>query len=526
MNIKINYGTGVATLPTAALGSLDRATKADIKLLFLLCAEPFLLCGESREACMSRIRERSGCSVPQIEASLAFWRGAGVLDMEEGADSECPSAASSAEEPQAAESVPSMPASAGGTSADTTAAETAASEPASAPAATPAPTQTVQTVNVTVTRAKTKMLDEIPNYTADELERFLTEQQDIAKYLDECQCIWGGIFNQRDTTLIISLVNTWGFTWDYVLSLLAYASKHFQARDNQGKSLNFVYRTAVAYHKEGILTDEALRQKFLEEERMKDFEHRIRAMFGLGERNLTPKEKKYFSTWLYEYKYGPDIIEMAYNIAVDTKGTPQMNYINGILKNWYEDGLTTSESIIAKRELDADAIKGIKEGKLTPDNAREAVESLLAADPVTPDTPRPTNISRDINILRRLMNLGNRMLTEGETAAFTKWREEYGFRYEIIYYAYQITLENRREYNLPYMDAILNKWHARNLSTMEAVKAYEQGFKEDKQRKKAAANASNTANAPRGDGSFETEDFFTAAVKRSFGEDFDPTVLN
>jgi DnaD/phage-associated family protein len=55
-------------------------------------------------------------------------------------------------------------------------------------------------------------------------------------------------------------------------------------------------------------------------------------MFGLGSRNLTPREKKYFSAWLYEYKYSIEIIEMAYNIAVDTKGTPQINYINGILK--------------------------------------------------------------------------------------------------------------------------------------------------------------------------------------------------
>lgn len=523
MKIKINYGTGVATLPTVALDSIDRATKADVKLLFLLCAEPSLLSGESRDACMERICRRSGCSLSRVEASLAFWRGAGVLDEDE-------------EEGGDMTASPTAPAE---LTADTGTADTAAPNPTEAPApaepSEPAPAKEAPpAVTVTVTRAGTKMLDELPNYTADELERFFSEQKEAAGYLQECQAVWGSMFNHRDHTVIISLVNVWGFSWDYVLSLLAYANKYFQERDNQGKSLNFVYRLGISLHKEGILTDEALRQRFLEEERLRDFEHRIRAMFGLGERNLTPKEKKYFSTWLYEYKYGTDIVELAYNITVDTKGAPNMNYTNGILKHWYEYGLTTVEAIVAKRAQSDTAVRSARSAAgegITPDNARARVEGLLAADSPAPDAPRSGNISADLNILRRLLNLGNRMLTDGENAAFTKWRTEYGFRYEIIYYAYQITLENRREYNLPYMEAILSKWHAQKLTTMEAIRAYEKGFKEDKQRKRAAAGnptASNPTapNAPRGDGSFETEDFFTAAVKRSLGEDFDPSVLN
>ena len=182
----------------------------------------------------------------------------------------------------------------------------------------------------------------------------------------------------------------------------------------------------------------------------------------------------------------------------------------------------TWPEIIAKQERDNGTVKRIKEGSMTPDNARETVEGILAADPVTAEQPRTTNIASDINIIRRLLNLGNRMLTDGETAAFTKWRADYAFRFEIIYHAYQITLENRREYHLSYMDAILTKWHNQNLTTMEAIRAYEKGFREDKQRRKPAA----TANSPAGDGSFATEDFFSAAVKRSFGEDFDPAILN
>ena len=502
MNIKINYGTGVATLPTAALGSLDRATKADIKLLFLLCAEPYLLTADSNDTCIRRISERVGISDGQTESSLAFWRGAGVLDIDEE------------------EATPPTPAAEEPRQPSDTAAPSTTPEVKTAPAADPTPAAPT----VTVTRAKTKMLDEITNYTAEEMDKFLSENREAGNFLNECQNIWGKIFNIHDNGLIIELVHNWGFSWDYVLSLLAYVNKYFQERDNQGKSLNYVHRMAMSYYKEGILTEEALQQKFVEQDRMNDFEKRIRPMFGLGSRNLTPREKKYFSAWLYEYKYSIEIIEMAYNIAVDTKGTPQINYINGILKNWYESGLTTLEEITDKREKDNQTVRSIKEGRITPDNALDSVEGILKSEPNTPEAPRSGNISQEINILRRLLSLGNRMLTEGEIAAFTKWRKDFGFRYEIIFHAYQITLENIREYSLPYMDAILTKWHDQKLTSMDSIRAYEKGYKEDKQKKKASAQ--NGGNGARGDGSFETEDFFAAAVKRSFGEDFDPSILN
>ncbi len=491
MIIKINYGTGVATLPTSALDSLDRATKVDVKVLFLLCSEPNLLVADNREACVNRISQRSGYPIGQIEASLAFWRGAGVLSSDD-------------EDALQASTIPSAPTP-----------EAAMAE------STPAATASVEAPsNVTVSRAKTRHLDEIPNYSPDELEAFFREHEETETYLQECQKIWGRIFSPRECSLIVALIQEWGLSWDYVTSLLASVVKHFEARENQGKSLNYVYRTASTYHKEGITTLEALQQKLVEQEKLAGFEQRIRVMFGMGGRNLTPKEKKYFSTWLYEYHYDIEIVEMAYNITVDTKGNPNIGYINGILKNWYEDGLTTLDAIVAKREQENSMVKSIKEGKLTPDNALSEVEAILAGEPQQNSISQPTNISRDINIIRRILNLGNRILTEGEMDAMTKWRAEYRFRYEIIYHAYKITLESRGEYSLPYMDAILNKWHEQKLTTLDAIKAYEKGYKEDKKRKKTP-NKTQTQ-----DGSFETEDFFAAAVKRSLGDDFDPAILN
>ncbi len=488
MNIKINYGTGVATLPTSALAFLDRATKADIKVLLCLCAEPVLLIEEDRDCCLNRICERTGYTNSQIETSLAFWRGTGVLETDD----------IRVAVPENLEQIPAV----NGTHTENsvTSDDTAA--------------------RVSVTRAKSRPLDEIPNYTADDLEHFFKGNAEAASYLNECQNTWGSMFSPRDNNLIIALVREWGLSWDYVTALLASASKYFAERENQGKSLNYVYRTAVNYHKEGITTLEALQQKFVEQDKMAGFEQRIRAMFGMGARNLTPKEKKYFSTWLYEYKYDIQIVEYAYNITVDTKGTPNINYTNGVLKNWYEDGLTTFEAIQNKHEQDVATVRMVKEGSVTSER-KNAVRQQFPENEITGlGNDSTLSLSQELNVIRRLLNLNHRMLTDGEISAFSTWRNNYEFQYEIIYYAYQITLENRGDYSLPYMDAILKNWHDRKLRTMDSIRSYEQGYKEDKQKKKVSAKS--TAQ----EGTFETSEFFAAALKRSLGDDFDPDILN
>ena len=70
-------------------------------------------------------------------------------------------------------------------------------------------------------------------------------------------------------------------------------------------------------------------------------------MFGMGDRALTPAEKKKFSTWLYEYQYGLDVITRAFEVTVDAKGSPNLKYMDAVLANWNRDGLRTLEDIEA-----------------------------------------------------------------------------------------------------------------------------------------------------------------------------------
>lgn len=491
MNIQLQYGTAVAVVPAATLTVLDRATKNDIKVLLMLCTDTTLL---FQDDCTTCLAERLSCSQTEIDTSLSFWRGTGIIEV--------------LEDDQKIESTENTH----DTVTETQSQEIHFDEENS----------TVPQNNVTIIRSNTRKIGEIPNYTLEQIEEFKRTQKDFDENILMCQNAWREPFkNGTPINIIMSLIEDYGFEWDFIIALLAHQAAYFQKKDNLGKSIVAVYREATQLHKEKIYSHEDLQRRFVEMEKMENFEKQIRDWFGLGNSKFTPRQKKFLSTWLYEYHYDIDVVEMAYDIAVDAKGTPNMAYINGILKRWYENGFKTVSEIVENIEMQTHFIKEIKEGKVNPDNCWDIVkQDNKENDGCLKIVEKKKNISNDINIIRCLFGIGHRILTTNEIDAFTSWRIDYNFHYNIIYYAYELTLERINEYSLPYIDGILKKWDEHKLVTIEEIKAYEKGYKEDKKKKKEKNQT------PTHESSFDTNDFFLDAVKRSFGDDFDPSILN
>lgn len=324
MNIRINYGTAVATVPAAALAVMDRATKQDLTVLLTLAADPALLGGASGE-CAGIIAARLGCPASQIETSLSFWRGAGVLTVTEESERITPAAPSLPEEKP------------------TLAPESSKEEPKETRPARPRPAA------------------ELPRYTSAELADLLEARKDVNDFLRECQNVWGEMFNTHQTNTILGFVDYLGLEWDYILALLAFGVRE---QDKRGvkRSLRYVEKMAFDFYDEGITDLPALQEKICSLEKTAEVEGSLRRMFGMGERALTPTEKKKFSTWLYEYQYDLDIITRAFEVTVDAKGSPNLKYMDAVLANWNRDGLRTLADI-ENSEASFQARKAEKAGK-------------------------------------------------------------------------------------------------------------------------------------------------------------------
>jgi DnaD/phage-associated family protein len=106
-----------------------------------------------------------------------------------------------------------------------------------------------------------------------------------------------------------------------------------------------------------------------------------------------------------------------------------------------------------------------------------------------------------------MFGMTGRALTTREKKFLTAWTETMGFDADVIRLAYEITVDNTGEASLPYANKILESWHQSGLHTADEVSA------EIEKSRAAKKNAKATSTK-----SFDTDEFFEAALKRTFEE--------
>lgn len=105
---------------------------------------------------------------------------------------------------------------------------------------------------------------------------------------------------------------------------------------DERKALNkkYVYAVAENWYKGGVKTFEQLEEYLDKITKFQIIIQKISKSLRLS-RNLTKYEEAYVNKWIYEYKYDFDMIEEALKRTV-SKSNPSINYVNGILSNWYK----------------------------------------------------------------------------------------------------------------------------------------------------------------------------------------------
>jgi len=104
--------------------------------------------------------------------------------------------------------------------------------------------------------------------------------------------------------------------------------------------------------------------------------------------------------------------------------------------------------------------------------------------------------------IRNMFGIGDRAFTKKETASVFKWIGEWNLPLDMIEEAYEITVAQADKVSIRYAHAILENWHTQGYKTLDEVKAALEAYKKSKD-----ASASGT---------FDTDDFFEAALKRSY----------
>ncbi len=112
---------------------------------------------------------------------------------------------------------------------------------------------------------------------------------------------------------------------------------------------------------------------------------------------------------------------------------------------------------------------------------------------------------------KSLLGIGERKLTTKQKTLLEKW-VSWGYGYDIIELAFEITADCADKFSIGYMDAVLSNWKDAGCVTLEDAKAASKKFGE--------AAIKRTPNKKKKDesigGSFETENFFSRALGNSY----------
>ena len=187
-------------------------------------------------------------------------------------------------------------------------------------------------------------------------------------------------------------------------------------------------------------------------------------------KTFSPKDIEIVVGLVDQYGFEEEaMLEMlAYVRRLDKKG---VKYAEKIAIGFYDDGITTTADVTAKIAL-------IEESK-------EAIYRI-----------------------KQMFGFGARSLTKGEQAIFEKWLQTYGYSVEVIKLAYDIMINAIQKPVPKYADKIIEKWHCEGLRTFEEVENYEKSKKEN-----AQPQDKNDSQK-----SYDLDDFFEAAIQRSFRE--------
>ncbi len=107
--------------------------------------------------------------------------------------------------------------------------------------------------------------------------------------------------------------------------------------------------------------------------------------------------------------------------------------------------------------------------------------------------------------VRELFGIGKRALVQKEKDFIIKWHDKYNFSKEIIKAAYERTVSQTEKPSLKYANAILDNWFTAGYTTIDEIEAAEA----ERQKKKDASSQQS---------SFSTNDFYEAALLRSYKE--------
>ena len=158
--------------------------------------------------------------------------------------------------------------------------------------------------------------------------------------VEETQTTLGKVLSNSDIATLLMLKDTCGLPLDVIFMLI-----HYCASSDKG-NIRTIENIGIQWANDGVYSLEAADNKIKQIQKTTANFSIVSKAFGL--KNVgspTKKQLEYGDKWVSEWKFSPEMLREAYERCVDTKGTMNLRYIDGILKRWNASNLHTLDEL-------------------------------------------------------------------------------------------------------------------------------------------------------------------------------------
>lgn len=181
----------------------------------------------------------------------------------------------------------------------------------------------------------------LPVLTPKDIVSMCRDNEELTLTLRHAQEVLGKSLSHIEQELIVNMVTYYGLPCDIVLTILQF----YKTEKAKGNAIGTGYIAAMAKNwcEEGIVTLDAAEDKLRSLEKSDKLWREITAVSGLRHRNPTIKQREMITKWSEDFSF--DMIAMACEIMREHTEKPTLKYVDGVLKNWKKNGISTPEDV-------------------------------------------------------------------------------------------------------------------------------------------------------------------------------------
>lgn len=177
-----------------------------------------------------------------------------------------------------------------------------------------------------------------PGYTVVQIAAVIEENRLLREMITRCEQLLAKPLSTADVSTLYGFYDWLGLAPD-VIELLVENCAH------SGKTgLKYIEKIAIDWSREGLCELSAAKKHLDRQQQQSDYLSRIRSLFSLQDRPLSPTERKLVLAW-QQAGYSDELLLAAFDRTLLNTGKVAFPYLNSILEAWQQKGVTAPEQV-------------------------------------------------------------------------------------------------------------------------------------------------------------------------------------